>query len=87
MLISTVSSACVRLCLPACLSVCLSLASDSTETIKVTVIKLGTVIASYTRMHHVLIILNLTFIHGHTDSYTKCSNVSESFQAMAIKLL
>ena len=90
MLISTGSCACVRASvrLPVGLSVYPLLEfSDSTETIKVTVIKLGTVIASYTRMHHVLIILTLTFIHGHTDSYTKCSNVSESFQAMSIKLL
>ena len=35
---------------------CLSLASDSSETVKVTIIKLGTVTASDMRMYHVLII-------------------------------
>ena len=49
-------------CLCTCvfLSMCLSLASDSSETINV-IIKLGTVIASDTTMHHMLIILTLTF--------------------------
>ena len=38
-----------------------ALASDSAESINVTVIKLGTVTASDMVMHHVLIILTLTF--------------------------
>ena len=51
-----------------CLSVCLSLASDSSETIKVIIIiKRGMLTASDMRMHHVLSILTLTFIQGHTD--------------------
>ena len=47
--------------------VCLSLASNSSETVKVIVIKLGTVTASDMRIHHMLIILTLTFIQGHID--------------------
>ena len=50
----------------ACVRACLSLTSDSSETIKVTIIKFGTVTASDMIMHHVLIILTLTFIQGHT---------------------
>ena len=44
--------------------VCLPLASDSSEAVEVTIVKLGTVTASDMRMHHMLIIL--TFIQGHT---------------------
>ena len=44
----------------------MSLASDSSETIEVTIIKLDTVAASDMLMHHVVIILTLTFIQGHT---------------------
>ena len=47
--------------------VCVSLAGDSSETVEVIIVKLGTVTASDTKMHHVLIILTLTFIQGHTD--------------------
>ena len=36
------------------------------RTVEITIVKLGTVTASYVRMHHVLIILTLTFIQGHT---------------------
>ena len=50
-----------------CLSVCLSLTSDSLETTEVIISKLGMVTASDLRMHHMLIILTLTFIQGHTD--------------------
>ena len=50
-------------CLYLCLSVCLSLTTDSPETIKV-IIKLGTVIVSDMTMHHMLIILTVTFIQG-----------------------
>ena len=42
-------------------------ASDSSETVEILIVKLGTVTASDVRMHHVLIILTLTFIQGHTD--------------------
>ena len=48
-------------------SVCVSLASDSSETIEFIIIKLGMVTASDIVMHHVLIILTLTFIQGHID--------------------
>ena len=50
-----------------CVSVCVSLASDSSETIEVIIIKLGTVTALDMLMHQVLIILTLTSIQGHTD--------------------
>ena len=50
-----------------CVSVCVSLASDFSETVEVIVVKLGTLTASDMKMHHVLIILTLTFIQGHTD--------------------
>ena len=43
-------------------SVCLSLTSDSSETINVIIIKLGTLTVSDMKMYRVLIILNLTFI-------------------------
>ena len=65
-----------------CVCMCLSLASDSSETIEVTIIKLGTVTASEIRMHHVLIMLTLTF-QGHTylnrenkcfDYFRNCSS-------------
>ena len=42
-------------------------ASDSSGTIEAIIIKLGKVTASDMRMHHMLIILTLTFIQGHTD--------------------
>ena len=62
--------ACVRACLYVNVSVCVcvSLASDSSETIEVIIIiKLGTVTASDMVMHHVLMILTLAFIQGHTE--------------------
>ena len=59
-------SLCVGVCLSVCLTVCVSLASDSLETIEVIIIKHGTVTASDMRMHHMLIMLTLTFIQGHT---------------------
>ena len=68
--------------------VCVSLASDSSESINVITIKLGMVTASAMRMHHVLIILTLTFIQGYTDlnhENNKCSIISETIQAMPIK--
>ena len=56
-------------CWSVCLSVCVwgSLASDSSETIEVIIIKLSMVAASDMKMHHILIILSLTFIQGHAD--------------------
>ena len=56
---------CVCMCMSVCLSVCISLASDSSKTIKVITIKLGMVTTSDVIMHHVLIILTLTFMQGH----------------------
>ena len=48
-------------------SVCVSL--HSSETIKVLIIKLGKVrvTASNMVLYHMLLILTLTYIHGHTD--------------------
>ena len=75
----------------ACVSVCLCvpLVNDSSETIEVThgIVKLGTVTASDMRMHHVLIMLTLTFIQGHTDldHGNKCSIISKTVLAMPIK--
>ena len=59
------------------------LAGDSSETVEVIIIKLGTVTASDVVMQHVLIILTLTFIHGYTDlngENNKCSIISETVQ-------
>ena len=44
------------------ISVCVSFASHSAETIEVIIVKLGTVTASDMGMHHMSIILTLTFI-------------------------
>ena len=51
-------------------------------------IKFDTVTASCMQMHHVFIILTLTFIQGHKDvkpEKHKCSIISETFQAITIK--
>ena len=58
-------SVCVCVCM--CVSVCVSLASDSSETVEVIIVKLSTMTTSDMRMHHMLIILTVTFIQGHTD--------------------
>ena len=50
-----------------CVCVCVSLASAYSETINVIVINLCTVTATDLIMHHVLIILTLTFIQGRAD--------------------
>ena len=67
----------------------MSLASDSSETVKVVIIKLGTMTTSDMQMHQVLIILTLTFNQGQTNlnhEGNKCSIVSETLQAwMSIK--
>ena len=71
-----------------CLSACLYFASDSSETIKVSIIKRGMVTAPDMIMHQVLIILTLTFIQGHTDlnhENNKCLIISETIQSMPIK--
>ena len=67
----------------------MSLASDSSETVEVVIVKLGLVTASDMRMHHVLIILTLTFIHGHRSLVMKIINLTilETVQAMPIKFV
>ena len=76
-----------RVCVAMCLYV--SLASDSSVTITVTIVKLGTMTASDMRLHHVLIMLTLTFIQGHThinQENNKCSIISENVQATPIRV-
>ena len=81
---------CLSVCLCVCLSVCLSLASDSSETVEVIIIKLGMMASSNIVMHHVFIILTLTFIldRMHTalnhENHT-CSIISEDIQAIRIR--
>ena len=78
----------VYVCL--CLCADLFLASDFSEPVKVIFIKFGTVTASDRIMHHVLIILTLTVMQGHTDLNhennikNKCSIISEPVQAIPI---
>ena len=70
-------------CLFVC--VCVYFASDFSETVEVIIVQLGMVDASDMTMHHVLSILTLTFIQGHTDlnrENNKCSIISETVQAM-----
>ena len=79
--------ACLPACLPACLSVCVALASDSSETVEVS-IKLGMVPASDMIMHHVSLILTLTVIPGHTrvnHENNKYWIISETVKAIPIK--
>ena len=79
---------CLCVCVCVCLSVFVSLASDSSETVEVIIIKFGTVTASDMTMHHVLIILPLAFIQGLTDlnhENNKCFIISKILQAIAIK--
>ena len=76
--------ACVRACLCVCVCVCVSFASYSSETIEIIIIKLATVGET---MHHVLIIMTLTFIQGQIDfnhDNRKCSIISETVQAMPV---
>ena len=64
-----------------------SIASDSLETVKVIIIKLGMVTASDMLMHHILVVLTLTFIQGHTDVNYEIITVrlfSEVVQAIPI---
>ena len=68
---------------------CVSLASDSSETVEIIIVKHGVVTASDMGMHHILIILTLTFIQGHTylnHESNNCLIISETIQAMRIKL-
>ena len=57
---------CVYVCVCACVraGVRAPLANDSSETVEVSIVKLGTVTAAYMLMHHVFIILTLTFLDG-----------------------
>ena len=69
-------------------SVCVPLASDFSETIEVIIIKLGTITASDKLMHHMLIILALTFIQGHINLIHENNTffiISETLQAVLIK--
>ena len=77
------------MCLSVSVSVCLSLTSDSLETVEAIIVKLGTVGVSDMIMHHMLIVLTLTFIQGHTDlnHENKCLLISETMQAMPIKFV
>ena len=72
-----------------CVRVCLSVPpSNSSETVEVTIVKVGTVTASGMRMHHMLIVLTLTFIQDHTDrnhEKNKCLIISKTIQTMTIK--
>ena len=71
-----------------CVLCVLSLASDSLETIEVVIVKLGTVTASDVKMHHLLIVLTLTFIQGHTNLNHENNNVliiSVTVQAVPIR--
>ena len=75
----------VCMSLSVCLSVCTSPAIP--QKLLVIIIILGTMIASVIRMHHVSILVILTFIQGHTylnHENNKCSIVSETVQAMPI---
>ena len=70
--------------------VCVSLASDFSETVEVIIVKfeMVTLTVSDMRMRHVLIILNLIFIQGHTGfnhENNKCLIISETIQAMPLK--
>ena len=70
-----------------CVCVCVSLASDSSETIKVIIIKFGTMTASYMKMHNVLIILILTFTQGHTDIILNVQLFQKVFKQCPSRLL
>ena len=75
------------MCVSVC--VCVFLAHDSSETVEVIIVKLGTMTATDMGMHRVLIILTLTFIQGHTDrnhENNKCLIISEIIQAMPINV-
>ena len=76
------------MCVSVCLSLCVSLANDFSETVNVIIIKRGTVTVSDLRIHHVFIILTLTFIQGNVDlnhEQKTCSIISEIVPAMPIK--
>ena len=70
---------CLCLC-AVCLCLCVSLANNSSETVEVIIVKLSPVTAWDMIMHHVLIILTLTFI-SHT-----VLNISDNISANTFKL-
>ena len=83
--------ACVYTCVcrPTCVRVCPSQAIRR-KLLEVITTKLSTVTASDLRMHHVSIILTLTVIQGHrvlNPEINKCSILSETVQAMPIKVV
>ena len=68
--------------------VCVSFASNSSKTVEVIIVKLGMATASDMGKYHMLIILTLTFIEGHTDPNKKNNKgliISETIPAMPIK--
>ena len=70
-----------------CVCVCVSLASDSSDTIKVIIVKHDMMTAFNMGMHYVLIIFTLTFIQGHTDlnhESNTCLVISGANEAMPI---
>ena len=79
----------VRACVYVCVRPSVFPSPAISKTSEVIAIKFDTVTASVTRMHHVLIILTLTFIQGHTDllhENNQYSIISETVQAMPIKV-
>ena len=79
---------CVCVCLRVCVCVCVSRTSQviPRKLLKSSFVTLGTVTASVTRMHHMLIVLTLTFTHGALNHENNtCLIISETIQAMPIK--
>ena len=73
---------------PKSVYVCVSPARDASETVEVIIIKVCMVTASDMVMHHMLIILTLTFFQCLTDlnhENNKCLIISETVQAIPIK--
>ena len=71
-----------------CVCVCVSIASPISKTSDAIAINFDTVTASGLRMHHVLIILTLTFIQVHTHlnhENTTYSIIWQTVQALPIK--
>ena len=78
---------CLALIMCVCVSVCLCVCSSQAipRKFEVIIINIGTVTASDMKLHHMLMILTLTFVHHHTDlnhENNKCSIVSETVQAI-----
>ena len=70
-----------------CCAARVAVSSEIVEVI-IVIVKLGTVTASDMKMHHVLTILTLTFIQGHTaltHETNKCLIISETSQAIPNK--